>query len=82
MHFRVQVLQKVPGTPAAQWVEGKDQIVSEYRGSSEIERYLDSSDSNLPDFATLMANDPTAPKLNLDKFYRYRIVSTKRFSPY
>ena len=29
-----------------------------------------------------MANNPADPNLNLDKYYRYRIVSTKRFSPY
>ena len=75
-------MQKVPGPDVTTWVEGKDQIVSEYRGSSEIERYLDSSASNLPDFASLMASNPTDPKLNLDNYYRYRVVSTKRFSPY
>ena len=82
VHFRVQVLQKVPSTSANQWVEGKDQIISEYRGSSEIERYLDSASTNLPDFANLMATNPTSPKLNLDNYYRYRVISTKRFSPY
>lgn len=82
VHFRVQVLQKLPGTPVAQWVEGRDQVGSEYRGSSEIERYLDSSDSKLPDYAALMASNPSDAALNLDNHYRYRIVSTKRFSPY
>lgn len=82
VHFRVQVLQKSPSTSAAQWVEGKDLIGSEYRGSSEIERYLDSTDSRLPDYSVLMASSPANPALKLDDHYRYRIVSTKRFSPY
>ena len=82
VHFRVQVLQKSPSTPVNQWVEGKDQINSEYRGSSEIERYLDSNTPNLPDFATQMVANPTSTTLNLDNYYRYRVLSTKRFSPY
>lgn len=82
VHLRVQVLQKSPSTPVDQWVEGKDQIGSEYRGSSEIERYLDSSDRTLPDFAQKMAANPSDPDLNLDKYVRYRVVSAKRFSPY
>ena len=82
VHFRVQVLQKVPNSAANQWSEGIDQVLSEYRGSSEIERYLDSNDTNLPDFAPLVANGSTSSALDLDKYYRYRVVSTKRFSPY
>lgn len=82
VHYRVQVLQKLPNTPVAQWVEGRDQVGSEYRGSSEIERYLDSTDPTLPDYAALMASNPASSALNLDDHYRYRIVSTKRFSPY
>lgn len=82
VHFRVQVLQKLPSTAVDKWVEGKDQVSSEYRGSSEIERYLDSSDPKLPDYAVLMASRPDDAALNLDNHYRYRIVSTKRFSPY
>ncbi len=82
VHFRVQVLQKLPGTPTTQWVEGKDQVGSEYRGSAEIARYLASTDPLLPDYATVMASSPSSAALNLDNHYRYRIVSTKRFSPY
>ena len=82
VHFRVQVLQKSTGSDAGVWSERKDQVVSEYRGSSEIERYLDPTEPNLPDFANLMVNQPTSTQLNLDSYYRYRVVNTKRFSPY
>ena len=74
VHYKVQTLKKVPGTSKTQWVEGKDQMVSEYRGSSLIERYIDPNDPNLPDFAT----NTTA---SLDDYYKFRTVSTKKFSP-
>ena len=73
VHFRVQVLKKIPGTSATQWVEGKDVVASEFRGSSLIERYIDPSDPSLPDFAI----DPTK---TLDSYYKFRVVSTKKFT--
>ncbi|MFA6176031.1 MAG: Verru_Chthon cassette protein A [Phycisphaerae bacterium] len=74
VHFRVQVLKKVPGTDVAQWVEGKDRTVSEYRGSTLVERYIDPSDPSLPDF-TDPANTDT-----LDNHYKFRVVNTKKFT--
>ena len=73
VHFRVQVLKKIPGTSVTQWVDGKDVVASEYRGASLIERYIDPSDPNLPDFAI----NPTA---TLDNYYKFRVVSTKKFT--
>ncbi len=81
VHIRVQSLQKARGTPPDQWVKGRDQVLSEYRGSSLIERYIDPNDPRLPDFAKLAVTSPEAPELNIDKYYRMRVVSTKRFSP-
>lgn len=73
VHVRAQALQKVPGTPADQWVEGRDKVVAEERVSTVVERYLD-ADSGLPDFAT------DADAL-LSDYYRMRVLSNKRFSP-
>jgi uncharacterized protein (TIGR02600 family) len=73
VHVRAQALQKVPGTPADQWVEGRDKVVAEERISTVVERYLD-ADSGLPDFAT----DANAL---LSNYYRMRVLSNKRFSP-
>ncbi|RYD81615.1 MAG: Verru_Chthon cassette protein A, partial [Verrucomicrobiaceae bacterium] len=81
VHVRVQALKKARGTAPDQWVAGRDQVLSEYRGSSLIERYIDVNDARLPDFAKLAATSPNAPELNIDKYYRMRVVSTKRFSP-
>ena len=76
VHFRVQVLQKVPSTPVNQWVDGTDVVSSDYRGSTLIERYVDTADpgSLLPDFAKDQSH-------TLDSFYKFHILSTKRFNP-
>jgi hypothetical protein len=55
-------------------VEGQDQVASEYRGSSTVERYIDPSDTSLKDFAK-------DSKLSMDDYYKFRIISTKRFAP-
>ena len=65
--MRVQTLRKVT------WDEAKDQVLAKYRGSATIERSIDPRDPNLPDFAT-------NPDATMDEHYRFRVVSTKRFS--
>ena len=74
VHFRVQVLKKSPSTAANQWIEGTDNVLSEYRGSSLIERYIDPNDPRLPDFAT-------ASGANIDDYYRFRVVQARKFAP-
>jgi hypothetical protein len=75
VHFFVQVLKKIPGTPVNQWVENKDVVLSQHRGSSLIERYIDPADPTLPDFVTANITQ------TLDNYYKFRVVSTKKFSP-
>ena len=74
VHMRVQVLRKRTTTDPATWVEGQDQVASEYRGSSTVERYIDPGDTGLKDFAK-------DPKLSMDDYYKFRIVNTKKFAP-
>jgi uncharacterized protein (TIGR02600 family) len=74
VHFRVQVLKKNPATPVDQWVEGRDIVASEYRGSTLIERYIDPNNTSIPDFATNTS-------ANIDDFYRFRVIQTRRFAP-
>jgi len=81
VHYRVQLLQKLTNSDQTLWVEGKDQVVSEYRGSTILERYIDPNDPRLPDFAKLIANSPGDPAAVIDKYYRFRVVSTKAFTP-
>ena len=75
VHLWVQTLQKVPSAPAQKWTEGKDRVTGEYRGSYLLERYLDPSEPGIPDAAT----DTHAG--NLNRFYRYRVISTTQFNP-
>ncbi len=64
-----------------------DKMVGEYRGSSIIERYIDPNDVRIPDYASeaskgdLQLGNSQAEVDTLDKFYRFRVVSEKRFAP-
>jgi len=82
VHIRAQVLHQIGGPNATDWTlwhEGRDQILSEYRGSNIVERYIDPKDPNLGDFAqrTFASN----PALTADWAYRFRIVGSKKFGP-
>lgn len=73
VHYRVQTLKEVPAgrKTAAQWAtwnESKDKVLSEYRGSAVIERYIDANQGGITDNY-------------LDDWYRFRVVSTQRFVP-
>jgi uncharacterized protein (TIGR02600 family) len=86
VHFRVQVLKKSPATPANQWVEGRDIVASEYRGSTLIERYIDPNNPDIPDFATRTGGNSTRfpnidDRMNIDNYYRFRVIQTRRFAP-
>jgi uncharacterized protein (TIGR02600 family) len=69
VHIRAQVLQKLKdGSNPTVWREGIDQVVGEWRGSYEIERYLD------PAATAPAPGAPLGP-------YKFRIVSAQRFMP-
>lgn len=56
-----------------------DQIMAEYRGSYLIERSIDPTDPDIPDFAQLLRDNPNADYTPLDKYYYYRISQVKQF---
>jgi uncharacterized protein (TIGR02600 family) len=69
VHVRVQVLQKLPHDPNQNvWNEGTDLVLGDWRGSYEIERYLD------PAAVAPAPGTPLGP-------YKFRIVSARRFAP-
>ena len=69
VHVRVQVLQKLSGDPHQNiWNEGADLILGDWRGSYEIERYLD------PAASAPVTGQPLGP-------YKFRIVSSRQFAP-
>lgn len=78
VHLRTQVIRKARSSPSNSFDPVKDAIVSEYRGSSLIERFIDPNDAaTIPDYgAGFSASTPP-----LDAFYRFRVLETKRFAP-
>ena len=72
VHMRCQAIRKAPGK-ANEFDEKRDRVVSEYRGSAVIERYVDPNDKNLENY------DYRREKI--EPYYRYRVVATKHFAP-
>jgi hypothetical protein len=69
VHVWVQVLKKITTDPNQNvWNPATDIILGEWRGSYEIERYLN------PAAAAPAAGTPLGP-------YNFRVVSKRRFAP-
>lgn len=77
VHVRAQSLRKTPGIPANTWIENRDKVTGEYRGSTLIERYINPNDQTIPDFATAWPANPT----DLGPSYKWRVVHNRQFSP-
>ena len=90
VHYRVQTLRQRPYTGKDKnkeaehyrtWDEGKDQVLSEYRGHTTIERYLDPEDPRFePTYTKPDKIDVEAH--SLEDAYRFRVIYNKRFSPW
>ena len=91
VHYRVQTLRQraysgKSGSPAEathyqQWNEADDQVLSELRGHTTIERYLDPEDPRF-DPASTATNKINIETESLEDAYRFRIVANKRFLPW
>jgi hypothetical protein len=75
VHYRVQMLKKLPGGTQTTWDESKDKVLSELRGSTLIERYLDPN-AIYPDYATAFSTSPS-----LETFYKFRVLQRSDFTP-
>ena len=75
VHCRVQVISRPRGADPARVVPDEVRVLSEYRGSKVIERFIDPDDPDLPDHAV----QPSAP--SLDQLHQFRIHSARRFAP-
>lgn len=80
VHYRVQTLQKPQSRlNLAEFDTARgDRITGELRGSAIVERYVDPHNPELPDFASLPLSDPEG---NIDLYYKFRVLSTKKFTP-
>lgn len=81
VHYRVQPLKKVPGTPENQWVEGRDRVTGEQRGSVTMERFIDPNNTSIPNYAQILAGNPAATYTDLGTFYQWRVLSRRIFAP-
>lgn len=73
--YKAQVIRKARSVAPDSFEPGRDRVASEYRGTTLIERKLDANDPLLPDYAVSPSAAP------LDRFYRFRVLETKRFAP-
>lgn len=81
VHYRVEVLKKSPNSTSQEtWSDATDKVISTYRGSTTIERYVNPRDPGLPDYASLTTLSPTGPSA-LPNFYKFRILAERQFNP-
>ena len=81
VHYRVEVLKKSPNSPTqTTWSDATDKIISTYRGSTTIERYVNPRDTALPDYASITTLPPTGANA-LPNFYKFRILGERQFNP-
>ncbi len=84
VHYRVQALRKARSTDPAIYNPEKDTVLSDYRGSSLIERSIDPTDEDIPDYADPSSTDGKVSSDSfkpLTDFYRFRVLEVKRFTP-
>jgi len=80
VHMRAQVIRTTRSTAVDTVDPVKTAVLSEYRGSSLVERYIDPTDAStkIPDYAA-STNPLSLPPL--ETFYKFRTLESKRFSP-
>lgn len=81
VHYRVEVLKKNPNSSSQDtWTDGTDKVISTYRGSTTIERYVNPRDTGLPDYASI-GTLPVTGATALPNFYKFRILGERQFNP-
>jgi len=75
VHYWVQTIRQTDGNYTG-WNEATDSVTGQFRGSTTIERYLDPSNTSVPDYTNLSATNPP-----LSQYYQFRTVRTKQFIP-
>jgi uncharacterized protein (TIGR02600 family) len=76
VHIRVEAIKRATSSPIGTFVPGRDQITGEWRGSYQIERYIDPKD---PQFASV--DFASGSLKSLGPYYRFRILGTTTFAP-
>ena len=83
VHVRSQVIKKARSSDPTKFEPTKDTVLSEYRGSTVLERFIDPNDSvnPLPEYAKDPTTSNPVTMAPLDSFYQFREIETKRFNP-
>lgn len=79
VHYQVQVLKNPINVPQGSWNEKTGKILSEYRGSTTLERYVDPNDPKLLTSDYNFTSNPNAK--SLETLYRWRTVNSHQFAP-
>ena len=78
VHYTVQALKQVsPRADWTSWNETTDKVLSTYRGSTTIERYVNPSDTAIPNYTGVSLPLSSGNALP----YKFRILSQRQFSP-
>lgn len=80
VHVKAQVLKKAPITPQDQFIEGRDQVAGEFRGSFVAERFLDPNADALVTVDGTQTEDLLHPTAMVGP-YKFRVLTANRFEP-
>lgn len=78
VHYRVQAIRKARSVNPNTFNPAADTVASDQRGSVLIERRIDPTNPQIPDYAAVPGALGTNP---LDNFYKFRVLEQKRFNP-
>lgn len=78
VYYTVQALKNPVNLPQDTWNESKGVVLSEYRGSTTLERYINPNDTSIPNYATNTAAIGSDP---LDRYYNWRVIEQTQFAP-
>jgi hypothetical protein len=82
VHFKVQTLQLARSSRPDSFDPDLDLVTGEFQGATVVERYLEPKDPAIPDYVHQILLTRSLDDLpSLDRFYRFRVLETRRFAP-
>ena len=86
VHYTVQTLKQVtPRSSWTTWDDGRDKVLSTYRGSTMIERFVNPTDPTIPLYIDSNGSGGSPISLPLTSAnalpYKFRIISQRQFCP-
>jgi len=90
IHYWVQTLKQTATAHPNDWSTWidpgsatgiSDKVTGDLRGSAVIERYIDPSDTSIPDFTTNVTSSAITTTTTMDSYYKFRVFNVKQFTP-